>query len=149
MICKTCGKQHDVGNPCNPTDVLEKDRPAFGRTPGDLTSTQVLNERIGKGITMYEYLRPEVAQFAVDMEDEMRANDFKGRDAWKHRSLDSLYNWLLKEVTELHEALTKARTQKEKGRYAEDVISECADTSNICMFIADKVRRMQNEQKQA
>ncbi|RJQ44797.1 MAG: hypothetical protein C4534_06070 [Gaiellales bacterium] len=91
-------------------------------------------------------LRLEVAQFAIEMENEMRANDFKGKDAWKHRSLDSLYNWLLKEVTELHEAMTKARTAREAGRYVDDVISESADGGNILMFIVWKVRNLQNEQ---
>ncbi len=96
-------------------------------------------------LDLNNYLRPELKKFAIDMEDEMRANDHKGKDGWKHSSETSLFAWLMDEVRELYEAMTKARTIKEKDRYEDDVISEAADTANIAMMIADLARRKKEE----
>lgn len=90
------------------------------------------------------YLRPELRSFVINMEDEMRANDHKGKDGWKHNSLDHLLNHLMDEVRELHAAMTKARTRTEQARYTEDVVSEAADVANVAMMVADVARRNTN-----
>lgn len=81
------------------------------------------------------YIRPELQRFVVAMEDEMQANDHKGRDGWKHKDENQLFTWLLDEVRELHEALTKKRTLREIGHLSDDVMGEAADVGNIASFI--------------
>jgi hypothetical protein len=53
------------------------------------------------------------------------------------------------EVRELYEAMTKARTVREKLRYSDDVISEAADVANIAMMIADLALRKEREGQRA
>lgn len=98
---------------------------------------------------LHNYLRPELKVFVVQMEDEMRANDHKGKDGWKYSSEERLFAWLMDEVRELYEAMTKARTVREKLRYSDDVISEAADVANIAMMIADLALRKEREGQRA
>lgn len=91
------------------------------------------------------FLRPHLREFAVRMEEEMRANDHKGPDGWRHNSEASLFSWLLDEVRELHEAMARPRTAREQTRYSEDVASEAADVANIASFIADIASRKETK----
>ena len=73
------------------------------------------------------YLRPEVLAFAIAMERELRANDYKG--GWKECDSASLLQHLDEEVYELTEEAMKSTS--------ENVLSEAADVANLAMMVAD------------
>ena len=71
-------------------------------------------------------LRPEVQWFAGIMESKLQQ-----ADGWKDENALWLFERLVQEVFELHEALIKTTYSEE------DVIKECADVANFAMMIAD------------
>jgi NTP pyrophosphatase (non-canonical NTP hydrolase) len=71
-------------------------------------------------------VRPEVARFALLMEEKLRANDHKRH--WRFAPLQYLSMRLSQERKELAGAI-ETRT---------DVGEECADVANFAMMIADK-----------
>jgi NTP pyrophosphatase (non-canonical NTP hydrolase) len=98
-------------------------------------------EQFTINVDLNTFLRPELKTFVIQMEEEMRANDHKGKDGWKTYSESHLFAKLLAEIQELYEAMVKARTVRETHRYIDDVISECADVANFAMMLADNVTK--------
>lgn len=80
---------------------------------------------------MTEGVREEVVDFARMMEQKLRKRD--GYGGWRHLPLDYLREKLQAEVRELEISM----------RYepADEVMRECVDTANYCMFIWDILRR--------
>lgn len=75
--------------------------------------------------------RDEVVDFAISMEQRLRANDHKG--GWKEDKLECLFYGLMVEVNELDNAISR--------KYDDAAVSaECADVANFAMMIADVVR---------
>jgi len=77
-------------------------------------------------------LRPEVQWFAGIMESKLQQHDEdRYVDGWKDENALWLFERLVQEVFELHEALIKTTYSEE------EVIKECADVANFAMMIAD------------
>lgn len=74
-------------------------------------------------------LRDELARFAINMEQQLRANDYKG--GWASCTPNWLLNRLTQEVAELARVLTSG---------VGDPITEAADVANFAMMIADVFR---------
>lgn len=81
---------------------------------------------------MSQELRREVAAFAGEMEARLRANEHKG--GWQDCASNELLVMLLKEVSELAEALYWRASSNEVRR-------EAADVANFAMMIADPERK--------
>lgn len=115
-----------------------------------------LLERVAKG-GQYS-VRPELARFANQMEDQLKANDHK--EGWRSSSMHSLLARLIEEVAEVVTEyvpdakaksdfdgvvlfLTAAKdTLRKWGHYLEGkpsqtFVAECADVANFCMMLAD------------
>lgn len=75
-------------------------------------------------------LRPPLHSFACIMEEQLKNNDYKGKEGWRDVNAQELFSKLLEEVRELHIAICTGK----------DVPREAADTANMAMMIAD-VRR--------
>jgi hypothetical protein len=77
-------------------------------------------------------VRPEVARFALLMEQVLRTHDheYHGRAAWRENSIRNLFNWLMGETEELRLDLANARPGVKCAK-------ECADIANLAMMIAD------------
>ena len=91
-----------------------------------------------EAVTWREYVRPEVARFAMLMENELRANDHKSH--WRTMTLHALEARLLEEVDELSDARRwkeSPRPGPMAGSYARALGAECADVANFAMMIAD------------
>lgn len=73
-------------------------------------------------------LRPEVAAFALAMEDKLRQNDHKG--GWDDCSKQYLAMRLTQEREELRSAIAR-------GDPPEDIMKEAADIANFAMMVAD------------
>ena len=71
--------------------------------------------------------REEVAAFAKAMEKKLRKRD--GYGGWRHLPLEYLREKLQAEVRELEISL--------KYEPTEEVMNECVDVANFCMFIWD------------
>jgi len=69
-------------------------------------------------------LRPEVLEFAQEMEKILRANDVKKGDSWKIMDISELWESLNNEVDEYWAAETD-----------EDSAKECVDAANILMML--------------
>jgi NTP pyrophosphatase (non-canonical NTP hydrolase) len=82
-------------------------------------------------------IRPEVLEFAHEMESELYANEKKG--GWTECDFEYLFNRLKEEVGELPEAIHK--WQKKEGASLPNLVSECADVANFAMMIADIARK--------
>lgn len=72
-------------------------------------------------------LRPEVRMFAEEMEEQLRANEYKG--GWKNCEIGFLIGELWKNYDKLYGAL------KENNK--EEFLRRCANISNFAMMIAD------------
>lgn len=75
-------------------------------------------------------IRPEIAQFAIDMELKLMRNNAKG--GWHGMDVGQLLRLLAKELDELADAIVHGSGQ--------DVIDEAADVANYAMMIADLYR---------
>lgn len=73
-----------------------------------------------------------VLRFAVEMEMRLRENDWNG--GWDDCNTDWLYAQLLKECTELHDAVSKTIYQPNR---ITQIGIEAADVANFAMMIAD------------
>lgn len=85
-------------------------------------------------------VRPEVARFALAMERELQANDFKG--GWRGLSIGRLQEMLAEERRELDYALyvlINEGLNPEETTGLKSVVSEAADVANIAMFITDNL----------
>ena len=81
-------------------------------------------------------LRPEVAAFALAMEERLRANDHKG--GWKRCSQRYLFNGILGELHELHAAWDLEPGAGElRFMRASRIRAEAADLANYSMMLAD------------
>lgn len=80
-------------------------------------------------------LRPEVQQFAVLMELQLRKHD--DRPGWKAERIGYLQKRLIQELEELDLDMIM-------GCSANKVCEEAADVANFCMMIAD-VYRLRHE----
>jgi len=78
-------------------------------------------------------MRDEVKQFAEQMEDRLKDNDWKG--GWEDCSPMWLAEKLLNEAIELNTALLEKNTNK--------IAHETADVANYAMMIADVVSRLE------
>jgi NTP pyrophosphatase (non-canonical NTP hydrolase) len=74
-------------------------------------------------------LRPQVAEFAQEMERKLRENDYKG--GWDVCSMTYLVRRLSEEVAELKDALINPAQE------FPDIIGEAADVANFAMMVAD------------
>ncbi len=74
------------------------------------------------------FIREEVADFAISMEETLVKNDHKG--GWKECELRYLEDRLLQEVNEVYDAIRQ-------GKSAAEIRSECVDVANFAMMIAD------------
>lgn len=83
-----------------------------------------------------KFIRPEVLDFAVEMEKKMAVNDHKS--GWCHYTQSYLAGKLVEEVSELLLAI-------EDGQSHEAIIQEAADVGNFAMMIADVVNRKKNQ----
>lgn len=72
-------------------------------------------------------MRSEVSSFANAMEQKLRKRD--GYGGWRHLPLNYLREKLQAEVRELEISL--------KYEPTEEVMNECVDVANFCMFIWD------------
>ena len=75
-------------------------------------------------------MREEVVEFAQAMEVELSKNDWKG--GWKDCQVDYLFNRLLLEIAELHEAIYSSEWELTEK---EGVQKECIDVANFVMMI--------------
>jgi len=75
-------------------------------------------------------LRPEVAAFALAMEDKLRQNDHKG--GWDDCSKQYMAMRLTQEREELRDAIAR-------GAPPEEILKEAADVANFAMMVADLV----------
>lgn len=82
-------------------------------------------------------IRPEVLDFAIEMEKKMAANDHKS--GWRHYTRSYLAGKLVEEVSELLLAI-------EGGQSHEAIIQEAADVGNFAMMIADVVSQKKNQE---
>jgi len=69
-------------------------------------------------------MRPEIEQFAEEMEEFMQKHGAEKGDSWKLMPLHDLVNGLLREVDEFHYA---------ESNY--DAMKECVDIANFCMML--------------
>jgi NTP pyrophosphatase (non-canonical NTP hydrolase) len=76
-------------------------------------------------------IRPEVAEFAIDMELKLMRNDAKGD--WRGMDVGQLLDLLEAELDELADAVMNGTD--------DDVIDEAADVANFAMMIADVCRK--------
>lgn len=76
-------------------------------------------------------LRPEVAAFALAMEQKLRENDHKG--GWKKCTLAYLMKRLREETKELADAVSRRSEGWAAGKFRR----EAADVANFAMMIAD------------
>lgn len=72
-------------------------------------------------------MRPQIADFAAKMEQKLQKRD--GYGGWDHLPLDYLRQKLEAEVRELEISL--------QYEPADEVMNECVDVANYCMFIWD------------
>lgn len=79
--------------------------------------------------------RPEVVAFATLMEQQLRANDHKGRAGWKHDAAGALFDHVVEEVRELQQALTAWPCDTQA--YRTNIGKEAADLANMAMMVAD------------
>jgi NTP pyrophosphatase (non-canonical NTP hydrolase) len=84
-------------------------------------------------------LRPEVARFAQDMEQQLRANDHK--PGWQRDEWQALLKRLREETSELKDAIYAARTTDVEApaapRLRASVRKEAADVANFAMMLAE------------
>ena len=71
-----------------------------------------------------------VNRFCAKMLQKLRENSFKRH--WDDMPIDDLLNRLKEEMAELEEAI--------KAKDLDNIPAECADVSNFCMMISEKVR---------
>jgi NTP pyrophosphatase (non-canonical NTP hydrolase) len=76
-------------------------------------------------------IRPEVLQFALEMEEQLREHD--NRPGWKEECPMYLLDRLREEVQELVEVAITGEAGQPKL-----VTAEAADVANFCMMIADR-----------
>jgi hypothetical protein len=75
-------------------------------------------------------VRPEVIEFAVNMEQILRLNDYKG--GWKHESLMYLFEKIREEYCEINECILTYN-------YIQ-LSYELKDLANSCMMLDDKLK---------
>jgi len=83
-------------------------------------------------------MRPQLAWFANEMEQQLEANDHKS--GWQYSTLKQLLRRLKQEVGELERAI-------EKGKPL--VVEEAADVANFAMMIADNFHNEQAETRES
>ncbi len=84
-------------------------------------------------------VRPSVIQFALLMEERLKANDHKG--GWGHCSLDYLIGRLKEEIQELDSSIGKAREHKDhisRPRRMNVKLESC-DVANFAMMICENI----------
>ena len=81
------------------------------------------------------YLRPEVREFAREMEARLRANEHKG--GWKNDSPLDLLQRVLEETEELRAVVREIRDNGLPRRLRDNVWAEAADVGNFAMMVAD------------
>ena len=77
-----------------------------------------------KAMSEEKRLRPEVLEFAQEMEKVLRENDAEKGDSWK-----KMY------MSELHECLNKEADEYWAAETDEDSAKECVDAANILMML--------------
>jgi len=88
-------------------------------------------------------VRPEVAEFALAMEHELRNNDGKG--GWEEEEFDYLLRRLREETDELERVLF---TRKHTAGGLSRVRNEAADVANFAMMISDNFKRLVAEESE-
>ena len=82
-------------------------------------------------------MRPQIADFAAMMEQKLQKRD--GYGGWDHLPLDYLRQKLEAEVRELEISL--------QYEPADEVMNECVDVANYCMFIWDILSKGRDTRK--
>ncbi|WP_017814425.1 hypothetical protein [Paenibacillus shenyangensis] len=82
------------------------------------------------------FVRDEVADFAIGMEEVLVKNDHKS--GWKECDLAYLMDRLFQEMQEVYAAIGQ-------GESAARIRSECLDVANFAMMIADNVAVAEKE----
>ena len=80
-------------------------------------------------------VRTEVRAFAREMEDRLRANDYKG--GWKSEFPQWLIARIRDELEELNAAVDRIRANGLESDLVENVWHEAADVGNFAMMVAD------------
>lgn len=76
-------------------------------------------------------LRKEVLEFAFDMEDKLKQNDYKSH--WQDETPSYLLNRMQEELNELRHSYMN-------GKIGKAIIQEAADIANFAMMMADIYR---------
>ena len=84
---------------------------------------------------VYGEVREEVRDFAIEMEERLRANDYKG--GWKNELPQFLIARVREELEELDEAVDRIRANCLEDELADNVWHEAADVANFAMMVAD------------
>ena len=85
-----------------------------------------------KGVKMIS-MRPEIWDFAIEMENVMKKHDATKRDSWKICSMNYLFTKLLEEIDEL-------KLERELNKVNNFRYKELVDVANMCMMIWNKSR---------
>lgn len=88
---------------------------------------------VAKPVTLR--LRPQVADYAQNMEIKLAKNDHK--EHWSKSTVGQLLSKLGEELEELIEAL-------DQGATAEEVMWECVDVGAVAMMIGDNYLRKES-----
>jgi len=78
-------------------------------------------------------MRPEIWDFAIEMENVMKKHDATKRDSWKICSMNYLFTKLLEEIDEL-------KLERELNKVNNFRYKELVDVANMCMMIWNKSR---------
>ena len=96
----------------------------------------------GASMMMYEKpkikVRPEVLEFAKEMEKKLKKNDWKG--GWDNCSPEELIRLLKREVDELEYYLEEYYDHKDRG-YLYRMSLEAVDIANFAMMIWDNCNK--------
>jgi len=76
-------------------------------------------------------VRPEVAAFAIAMEEQLRVNDYKG--GWRNCRLATLLGRINDELDELKSAVGEHMEEWD----GHNVVKEAADVANFALMVAD------------
>ena len=96
---------------------------------------EIVNEN-GKVLTS-ELIRPEVARFALEMEQVLKENDHKS--GWDEMGVHQIYSRIKDEFEELQVAYIRSCVRPCLGGgqndIAEAIRKEAIDVANFCMFL--------------
>jgi len=83
-------------------------------------------------------MRAEVAQFAIDMEKQLRKNEWKG--GWQNETIVYLLHQFQLKANEVNESLNYLVNVSDSIVAHEVVLEDITDAANYLMMLADKLR---------